>query len=184
MTLTEILEERPWGREYLYFDPDLNETGVVYTSNLEKFKFFLDAMEEVRANSKEILTRYKLPDYKEVIELLAVFKVTTLRGPATLEQQEIFFDMLSAHIRSETEEGKSLDDIFEDKDAIALARLYQVTDPEWNEKYMTWILYELGAISKEKGPDVFGANNSAFQTYDFLKQVSDGKWRPQMDFTE
>ncbi|SFC45642.1 hypothetical protein SAMN04488102_10752 [Alkalibacterium subtropicum] len=184
MTLTELLEERPWAREYLYFDPDLNETGVVYAANLEKFAFFLDAMEDVRANSREILTRYKLPDYKEVIELLAVFKVTTLRGPATLEQQELFFDMLSAHIKTETDKGRTREDIFEDKDAIALARLYQVSDPEWSAKYLTWILFELGAISKEKGPDVFGANASAFQTYDFLKEASNGKWRPQMQFSE
>lgn len=184
MTLIEILDERPWAREYLYFDPDLNETGVVYPANLEKFEIFLDAMEEVRTNSKELLTRYKLPDYKDVIELLAVFKVTTRRGPATLEQLELFFDMLSAHIKSETDRGRTLEDIFEDKDAIALARLYQVSDPEWAEKYMTWILFELGAISKEKGPDVFGTNASAFQTYDFLKKASDGKWRPQMEFSE
>ncbi|GAB2493007.1 hypothetical protein GCM10008929_16890 [Alkalibacterium psychrotolerans] len=180
--LTELIEEKPWVAEYLYFDPDLNENEVVYEDNLNRFKTFIEAMENTRDDAKYLLTRYDLPDYKEIIELIAVFKVMTHYGTATVEEQELFFDMLSAHIKNELEKGKTLDDVFEDRDAIALSRLYQVTDKKWAKKYMTWVLYELGAIDKEKGPDVFGANASAFQTYDFLKNASDGKWRPQMEF--
>lgn len=180
--LTELIEEKPWVAEYLYFDPDLNENEVVYEDNLNRFKTFIEAMENTRDDAKNLLTRYDLPDYKEIIELIAVFKVMTYYGTATVEEQELFFDMLSAHIKNELEKGKTLDDVFEDRDAIALSRLYQVTDKKWAKKYMTWVLYELGAIDKEKGPDVFGANASAFQTYDFLKNASDGKWRPQMEF--
>lgn len=181
-TLTELLEEKPWVREYLYFDSDLKEDEVVYDQNLNRFKSFIDAMENTRDDATFLLKRYGLPDYKEIIELIAVFKVMTQYGTATLEEQELFFDMLSAHIRNEQANGKTLDDIFEDRDTIALSRLYQVTDKKWAEKYMTWVLYELGAIDRKKGPDVFGANASAFQTYDFLKNASDGKWRPQMEF--
>lgn len=181
--LNELLIEKPWAREYLFFDPDLQESAVVFDENLTKFKAFIQSMEEVRENSDHLLKQYGLPDHKAVIELLAVFKLSTTFGPTTVEQQELFFDFLSAFIKSETEKGKSLDEIFADKDALALARLYQVKEEKWNLKYLTWILYELGAIDKKKGPDVFGANDSAFQTYDFLKNASDGNWRPQMHFS-
>ncbi|OJF97015.1 hypothetical protein [Alkalibacterium sp. 20] len=182
--LNNFLNEKSWAREYLFFDPDLNEIGVVYESNLNKFKTFVYSMEEVRENSDCWLKRYDLPDHKAIIELLAVFKITTTSGPTTTEQQDLFFGVLSSFIKAEKEKGKSLDDIFEDKDALALARLYQVKDEKWTKKYLTWILYELGAISKTKGPDYFGENESAFTTYDFLKNASDGKWRPQMYFSE
>lgn len=181
--LNDLLIENPWAREYLFFDPDLKESAVVFEENLTKFKAFIQSMEDVRTNSTHLLKQYKLPDHKEIIELLAVFKLSTTYGPTTIEQQELFFDVLSAFIKTEMGKGKSLDEIFDDKDAIALARLYQVREEKWNLKYMTWILYEMGAIDKEKGPDVFGANASAFQTYDFLKNASDGNWRPQMHFS-
>lgn len=181
--LTTLLDEKPWAREYLFFDPDLQESTVVFEENLTKFKAFIQAMEEVRENSDFLLKQYNLPDHKETIELLAVFKLSTTYGPTTIEQKELFFDVLSAFIKTEMEKGKSLDEIFEDKDALAMARLYQVKEEKWNKKYLTWILYELGAIDKEKGPDVFGANDSAFQTYEFLKNASDGNWRPQMHFS-
>lgn len=141
-------------------------------------------MEETRENSTSILGRYSLPDFKETIELISVFKVATSYGSITVEQQDLFFDRLSSFIQLEREKGRTLDDIFEDKDAIALSRLYQVQDEKWAKKYLTWILYELGSISKTNGPDIFGANDSAFQTYDFLKNASDRKWRPQMRFSE
>ncbi|MCC5890813.1 MAG: hypothetical protein JJU01_09595, partial [Alkalibacterium sp.] len=171
-TLTELIEEKPWVAEYLYFDPDLKVDDVVYETNLNRFTTFVEAMENTRDDAKYLLGRYDLPDYKEIIELIAVFKVMTHYGTATVEEQELFFDMLSAHIKGEMAKGKTLDDIFEDRDAIALSRLYQVTDKKWSQKYMTWVLFELGAISRKKGPDVFGANDSAFQTYDFLKNAS------------
>lgn len=182
--LSKLIEEKPWVREYLYFDPDLKEEDFVYEENLTKFKTFVQAMEETRTNSRDLLMRYKLPDYKEIIELLAVFKVMTIYESITVEQKDLFFSILSAFIENELAKGKTLDDIFEDRDAIALSRLYQVKRDEWTKKYLTWILYELGAISKSNGPDVFGANESAFQTYDFLKNASDRKWRPQMHFSD
>ncbi|PRY84224.1 hypothetical protein [Alkalibacterium olivapovliticus] len=182
--LSQLIEEKPWVQEYLYFDPDLKENEVVYEENLSKFKSFVAAMEETRENSAYLLDRYSLPDYKDTVELISVFKVATTNGSITAEQQDLFFDRLSWFIQQEREKGRSLDDIFEDKDAIALSRLYQVQDEKWAKKYLTWILYELGAISKTNGPDIFGANDSAFQTYDFLKNASDRKWRPQMRFSE
>jgi hypothetical protein len=177
--LTELIEEKPWVREYLYFNPDFKKEGPVFEEELSKFKLFISAMEETREHSQKILSNLNLPDYKEIIELLAVFKVMTHSGVISVQQRDSFFDILSAFIKIEKSRGRTLDDIFEDRDAIALSRLYQVTDKNWAEKYITWILYELGAISKEKGTDVFGSNASAFQTYDFLKQASDGNWRPQ-----
>lgn len=179
--LNRLITDKPWVKEYLYFDPDLKEDDIVFEENLNKFKSFVHSMEEVKVNKESILSHYNLPDHKSVIELLSVFKVMRTYGSATAEQQELFFDMLSAFILTEIQNGKTLDDIFEDKDSIALSRLYQVTEEKWTKKYLTWVLYELGAISKTEGPDVFGANDSAFTTYDFLKNASDGKWRPQMN---
>lgn len=181
--LNLLIEEKPWAQEYLYFDPDLKENEPVDDEHMNKFKAFIEAMEETRENSVSILKRYNLPDYKETVELISVFKVATSRGSITAEQQDLFFDHLSAFIKTEREKGKTLDDLFEDRDTIALSRLYQVQDEKWAKKYLTWILYELGAISKTNGPDVFGANDSAFQTYDFLKNASDRKWRPQMHYS-
>lgn len=182
--LTELIEEKPWVREYLYFNPDFKQDGPVFDEELSKFKLFISAMEETRAHSQNILGNLNLPDHKEIIELLAVFKVMIHSGVISVQQRDSFFDILSAFIKTQKSRGRTLDHIFEDRDAIALSRLYQVTDKNWAEKYMTWILYELGAISKEKGPDVFGANASAFQTYDFLKQASDGNWRPQKYYSD
>ncbi|EXJ22554.1 hypothetical protein ADIAL_2140 [Alkalibacterium sp. AK22] len=181
--LKTLINTKPWAREYLYFDPDLKEDDVVFDENLNKFKLFLGAMEDTRANSQQILSRYSLPDHKEIIELLAVFRVMTATGTATAEEQDIFFGALSTFIQDERAKGQSADDLFEDRDAIALSRLYQVTDEAWAKKYMTWIFFELGVIDRDKGPDLFGANEAAFQTYDFLKNASDGKWRPQMHYS-
>ncbi|MDZ7835554.1 MAG: hypothetical protein U5K84_09865 [Alkalibacterium sp.] len=144
--LKHLLNEKPWAREYLYFDPDLKEDDVVYDDNLTKFSFFIQAMEEVEENKQELLKWYNLPEHQRIKDLLSVFKVMNTYGKATAEQRELFFDMLSAHVNTETVKGRTLDDIFEDKDALALARLYQVTDEKWTEKYMTWVLFELGAV--------------------------------------
>src|SRR5690554_2065925 len=126
--LNELLIEKPWAREYLFFDPDLQESRVVFDENITKFKTFIQSMEEVRENSDHLLKQYNLPNHKAIIELLAVFNLSTTHGPTTVEQKELFFDFLSAFIKTETEKGKSLDEIFEDKDALALARLYQVKE--------------------------------------------------------
>lgn len=182
--LSLLIEEKPWVQEYLYFDVDLRENEFIYEENLTKFKAFVQAMEDTRENSAYLLSRYNLPDYKEIVELLSVMNVAVAYGAVTSEQKDQFFDRLSIFIQSERSNDKTLDDVFDDKDAVALSRLYQVTDEEWAKKYLTWILYELGAISKTNGPDVFGANDSAFQTYDFLKNASDRRWRPQMHFSE
>ena len=72
--LTELIEEKPWVREYLYFNPDFKQDGPLFEEELSKFKQFISAMEETRENSHEILGNLNLPDHKEIIELLAVFK--------------------------------------------------------------------------------------------------------------
>lgn len=181
--LTTILQENPWAREYLFLDPDLIEGDIIFETNLNKFTVFVQAMNETIENKNAELEKYHLPEHQAVFELLAVFKVMLQYETVTEEQRELFFDSLSSFLKDETRKGQNLDSIFEDKDAIALSRLYQVTDEEWTKKYMTWILADLGAISLTAGPDVFGANESAFTTLNFLKEASHGKWRPQMHFS-
>ncbi|GAA0491200.1 hypothetical protein IRB23M11_22150 [Alkalibacterium sp. m-11] len=181
--LTTILEENPWAREYLFLDPDLIEGDIIFETNLTKFTVFVRAMNETVENKNTELAYYDLPEHQAIFELLAVFKVMLQYETVTEEQRELFFNSLSSFLKDETGKGKSLDSIFGDKDAIALSRLYQVTDEEWTKKYMTWILADLGAISLTAGPDVFGANESAFTTLNFLTEASHGKWRPQMHFS-
>ncbi|GAA0353607.1 hypothetical protein GCM10008932_03340 [Alkalibacterium iburiense] len=182
--LTTILEKNPWAKEYLFLDPDLIEGDIIFEANLTKFTVFVQAMNETIENKETECAYYHLPEHPAIFELLAVFKVMLQYETATNEQRDLFFQSLSTFLDEETRKGRSLDSVFEDKDAIALSRLYQVTDEEWAKKYMTWILADLGAISLTSGPDVFGANESAYTTLNFLKEASHGKWRPQMHFTK
>lgn len=181
--LTKILQNNPWAREYVFLDPDLIEGDIIFEANLLKFTFFVDAMNETVQNKETELAHYDLLEHSAVFELLAVFKVMLEYETVTQEQRDLFFHSLSSFLKEEKSKGRSLDSVFQDKDAIALSRLYQVTDEEWTKKYMTWILADLGAISLTAGPDVFGANESAFTTLNFLTEASHGKWRPQMHFS-
>lgn len=181
--LTAILKKNSWAKDYLFLDPDLIEGEVIFENKLTKFSFFVNSMNETLLNKEIECSHYHLPEHPAVFELLAVFKVMIQYETATLEQRNLFFQTLSAYLNDQVAEGRSLASLFEDKDAIALSRLYQVTDEEWAKKYMTWVLADLGAISLTAGPDVLGANESAFTTLNFLKEASHGKWRPQMHFS-
>lgn len=181
--LTALLKDKPWTKEYLFLDPDLIEGDIIFDTNLEKFILFVDQMERVKKAKETVLATYDLPEHETVYELLAVFEVMVQYETVTVVQRDLFFEHLSQFIKEEVHKDRTLNELFKDKDAVALGRLYQVTDENWTNKYLTWILSELGAISLTAGPDVFGANESAFTTWNFLKEASHGKWRPQMHFS-
>ncbi|WP_161879210.1 hypothetical protein [Alkalibacterium sp. MB6] len=179
--LTLLLKEKPWARHYLFVDPDLKENDIVFEENIVKFNFFISSIEEVEESSD--WETYALPKHQATVELLAVFKVMRKSETILEDERLIFLDALTSFVRNEFQKGRSLDDLFRDKDALAISRLYQVADQKWAKKYLTWVLYELGVISMSKGPDLFGENDSASQTYTHLKRASNEEWRPQRHFS-